>query len=479
MKKIMFAGAEVMPFGATGGLGDVLGSLPAAIKSKCGDDADVSVVMPLYAAIKPQWREKMTLVKEFTVALSWRNQYCGVKMLEKDGVKFYFIDNEYYFGREKLYGYYDDGERFAFFSKAVIDMMAELDLYPDVFNANDWQTAAAVVYLKRMYANRYGYDHIKTVFTIHNIEYQGKYSPFTLGDLFGMDPREQDILEYDGCLNLMKGAIVCADKVSTVSLKYAEEILGEEKSHGLCYILRENQYKLTGILNGIDYNYYNPAEDECIAKNYTWRSFARKGENKAALQREIGLPERDVPMLAVISRLAAHKGLDLIRECIGRVLSSEDVQFVLLGTGETEFEDFFRWLESAYPDKCRALLTYDRDLSKRIYASSDIFLMPSKSEPCGLSQMIASRYGSIPVTRETGGLFDSIKGYWVDEKGKVQGNGFTFANYSSEELLDRIYAALALVKDPEKKKAMVTKVMRTDFSWSVSADKYLEMYASL
>ena len=479
MKKIMFAGAEVMPFGATGGLGDVLGSLPAAIKAKCGDGADVSVVMPLYAAVKPEWRAKMTLVKEFTVALSWRNQYCGVKMLEKDGVKFYFIDNEYYFGREKLYGYYDDGERFAFFSKAVVDMMAELDIYPDVFNANDWQTAAAVVYLKRMYGDRYGYDNIKTVFTIHNIEYQGKYSPFTLGDLFGFDPREQDVLEYDGCLNLMKGAIVLADKVSTVSPRYAEEILGEEKSHGLCYILRENASKLTGILNGIDYSYYNPSEDSCIAKNYTWRSWTRKIENKAALQSELGLPEKDVPMMAVISRLAAHKGLDLVRECIGRVLSSSDVQFVLLGTGETEFEDFFRWLESAYPDKCRALITYDRDLSKRIYAASDLFLMPSKSEPCGLSQMIASRYGSIPVTRETGGLYDSIKGYWVDEKGKIQGNGFTFANYSSDELLDRIYAALALVGDPEKRKAMVSKVMRTDFSWAVSADRYLEMYESL
>jgi len=228
MKKIMFAGAEVMPFGATGGLGDVLGSLPAAIKAKCGDEADVSVVMPLYAAIKPQWREKITLVKEFTVALSWRNQYCGVKMLEKDGVKFYFIDNEYYFGREKLYGYYDDGERFAFFSKPVVDMMAELDIYPDIFNANDWQTAAAVVYLKRMYADRYGYDHIKTVFTIHNIEYQGKYSPLTRGDLFGLRDEDEAYLSYDGCLNLMKGAIVCADKVSTVSGKYAEEILGEE-----------------------------------------------------------------------------------------------------------------------------------------------------------------------------------------------------------------------------------------------------------
>lgn len=479
MKKIMFAGAEVMPFGATGGLGDVLGSLPAAIKKKCGDEADVSVVMPLYASVKPEWREKMTLVREFTVALAWRNQYCGVKMLEKDGVKFYFIDNEYYFGREKLYGYGDDGERFAFFSKAVVDMMAELDLYPDVFNANDWQTAVSVVYLKRMYADRYGYDHIKTVFTIHNIEYQGKYSPLTRGDLFGLRDEDENLLTYDGCLNLMKGAIVCADKVSTVSRKYAEEILGEEKSHGLCYILRENAYKLTGILNGIDYEYYNPEKDGCIARNYTWRSFSRKAENKAALQREVGLPERDVPMLAVISRLAAHKGLDLIRECIGRVLSSEDVQFVLLGTGEPEFENFFRWLASEYPDKCRALLTYDRDLSKRIYAASDIFLMPSRSEPCGLSQMIASRYGSIPVTRETGGLFDSIKGYWVDESGQIQGNGFTFANYSSDELLDRIYAALALVNDEEKRKAMVSKVMRTDFSWSVSADRYLEMYASL
>ena len=479
MKTIMFAGAEVMPFGATGGLGDVLGSLPAAIKAKCGDDADVSVVMPLYKAVKPEWREKMTLVKEFTVALAWRNQYCGVKMLEKDGVKFFFIDNEYYFGRDKLYGYYDDGERFAFFSKAVVDMMAELNYYPDVFNANDWQTAAAVVYLKRLYADKWGYDHIKTVYTIHNIEYQGKYSPMTLGDLFGLGPKDEDYLAYDGCLNLMKGAIVLADKVSTVSPKYAEEILGEEKSHGLYHILRENEYKLTGILNGIDYTYYDPAQDNCIAKNYTWRSSARKVENKAALQRELSLPERDVPMMAVISRLASHKGLDLVRECIGRVLSSEDVQFVLLGTGEPEFEEFFKWLESAYPTKCRALITYDRDLSKRIYAASDIFLMPSKSEPCGLSQMIASRYGSIPVTRETGGLFDSIKGYWEDEKGNIQGNGFTFANYSSDELLDRIYAALALVNNPEKRKAMVSKVMRTDFSWSASADSYLEMYNSL
>ena len=328
MKTIMFAGAEVMPFGATGGLGDVLGSLPAAIKAKCGDDADVSVVMPLYKAVKPEWREKMTLIKEFTVALAWRNQYCGVKMLEKDGVKFFFIDNEYYFDRDKLYGYYDDGERFAFFSKAVVDMMAELNYYPDVFNANDWQTAAAVVYLKRKYADKWGYDHIKTVYTIHNIEYQGKYSSMTLGDLFGLGLEDEDFLSYDGCLNLMKGAIVLADKVSTVSPKYAEEILGEEKSHGLFHILRENEYKLTGILNGIDYTYYNPAEDNCIAKNYTWRSSARKIENKAALQRELGLPEKDVPMLAVISRLAAHKGLDLVRECIGRVLSSEDVQFV-------------------------------------------------------------------------------------------------------------------------------------------------------
>ena len=478
MKKILYAGAEVMPFGATGGLGDVLGSLPAAVKRELSEGADVRVVMPLYSAVKPQWREKMTDAAVFTVRLSWRCQYCGVKKLVKDGVTFYFIDNEYYFARERLYGYDDDCERFAFFSKAILDMMPEIDFYPDVLHLNDWQTALTAVYLSEVYKKNEPYADIKTVFTIHNIEYQGSFDHYVLGDIFGLSSDSFDVLDYNGAANLMKGAIECAEKVGTVSPKYAEEILSGEKSHGLYHVLGANAHKVTGVLNGIDYDYYDPAHDECIARNYTWRSISRKAENKKALQSELGLPERDVPMLSVISRLASHKGLDLVRDIAYDLLAEKDVQFVLLGTGEAALEDFFRGLEAAYPDKFRALIKYDRDLSKRIYAATDIFLMPSKSEPCGLSQMIASRYGAIPVVRETGGLFDSIKPYY-EENGVMFGNGFTFADYSPEVLRGRVDAALELFADAEKRKKFVSKIMRTDFSWGASAKKYIEIYENL
>ena len=473
MKKILYAGSEVMPFGATGGLGDVLGSLPAAIAKECDGDADVRVVLPLHKAVKAEWRAQMKDEAVIYVDLAWRHQYCGIKSLKKDGVTFYFIDNEYYFGRDKLYGYYDDGERYAFFSKAILDMMSAVDFYPDVYNANDWQTALSVVYLEKIYKKYPSYRNIKSVFTIHNIEYQGKYDFSIMGDVFGLG--NYDLLEYDGCVNVMKGAIECAWKVSTVSPTYANEILGAEKSHGLCHCLCNHRGKLTGILNGIDYNYYDPANDKEIASNFTAEDTDGKLANKKALQRELGLPESDAPMLAVISRLASHKGLDLVKAVLADIVANNDLQFVVLGTGEHDYEEFFKWLESEYPDKCRALIAYNRDLAKRLYAASDIFIMPSKSEPCGLSQMIASRYGSIPVVRETGGLYDSIKGYW-EKDGEIFGNGFTFANYRSEELGDRIYAALALYADPAKRKAMVSKVMSTDFSWSASAKKYLEMY---
>ena len=474
MKKILYAGAEVMPFGATGGLGDVLGSLPAAIVKECKGDADVRVVMPLYKTVKPEWRAAMRDVAVIYVDLAWRHQYCGIKSLVKDGVTFYFIDNEYYFGRDKLYGYYDDGERYAFFSKAVLDLMAAVDFYPDVYNANDWQTAMSVVYLEKMYKKIDAYRNIKSVFTIHNIEYQGKFGYGMMSDVLGID--EFELLDYDGCVNVMKGAIECAWKVSTVSPTYAKEILGEEKSHGLYYCLCNHEDKLSGILNGIDYNYYDPSKDTEIAKNFTYRSTGRKKENKFALQKDLGLPESDVPMLAVISRLASHKGLDLIREILSDVVKENDLQFVVLGTGESELEEFFKWLEREYPDKCRALITYNRDLAKKLYAASDIFLMPSKSEPCGLSQMIASRYGSIPVVRETGGLYDSIKGYYIDESGEIQGNGFTFADYDGGALRGKIEDALSLYADEDLRKRMTVKIMKTDFSWSSSAKKYLETY---
>ena len=480
MKKILFVGAEVMPFAATGGLGDVMGSLPAALKAREKGEVDVRVILPLYAAVSDEWRAQMKDEVVFSFNLAWRDAYCGIKSLIKDGVTYYFVDNEYYFKRGALYGFFDDGERYAYFSKAVLESMMRLGFYPDVIHANDWQSALTVVYLNTKYRNFEGFEKTKTVYTIHNIEYQGKYSFSILGDVFDLGPGYHALMRYDDCINLTKAAIECADMVSTVSPKYASEIRTPEYSHGLHYVLDRNSHKLCGILNGIDYSYYNPAKDAPLAKNYDRRNtISGKKENKLALQRAYGLPEReDVPMLAIISRLAAHKGLDLVAEIAYDVVRDNDVQLVILGKGEEKFERFFSELERNYPDKVRALLTYDRDLSKKIYAACDIFVMPSKSEPCGLSQMIASRYGAVPVVRETGGLYDSIKGYWVDN-GEIKGNGFTFANYSSYELRDRIQAALALYYDAPQFKKFVSKITGTDFSWASSAEKYMDMYNSL
>ncbi|MBQ9783378.1 MAG: glycogen synthase [Clostridia bacterium] len=479
MKNILFIGAEAMPFAATGGLGDVMGSLPASIVAAGKGDVDVRVVMPLYGAVGEQWRAQMTLVAEYELPLAWRRQNCGVYSLMKDGVTYYFIDNEYYFHRGSLYGSFDDGERFAFFCKAAIDMLGVVGYYPDVLHAHDWQAALSLIYLNAKYRHLDGYRNIKTVFTIHNIEYQGKYDFSILWDVFELNNEERNIVEYDGCINLMKGAIVSANKVSTVSPRYAQEIRQAEYAHGLEKILEENAGKLCGILNGIDYVYYDPTSNPGLAGNFSADSISDKYVNKTALQQEIGLPQRqDVPIISVISRLASHKGLDLVSEMVYNLMNDRDAQLVILGKGETRFEAFFEELQAAFPDKVRALMTYDRDLAGRIYAATDIFLMPSKSEPCGLSQMIASRYGAIPVTRETGGLYDSIKGYW-EENGTIHGNGFTFANYSSAELAERTGAAIDLWLNETKRMRLVEKIMRTDFSWNASAQKYLEMYASL
>ncbi len=476
-KKILFVGAEVMPFAATGGLGDVLGSLPAALAQT--GRVDVRVVMPLYGSIAPAWRAQMKEEYITSVRLAWREQYCGIYSLTKDGVTYYFIDNEYYFRRPALYGYYDDGERYAFFCMAVLEMMNRLNYYPDILHAHDWQAALSVVYLNCLYRSRPWYGTMRTVFTIHNIEYQGQYDFAILGDVFALGENEHALMEYGGCINLMKAAIECADRVTTVSPRYAWEIRTPEYAHGLESALERNAGKLSGILNGIDTVYYDPAHDPCIAADYSAQNMEGKVLDKLALQRETGLPERaDVPMLAVISRLAAHKGLDLITGCIYDLVAAHDLQLVILGKGESGFESFFRELESRFPDKVRALITYDRDLSKRVYAAADIFLMPSRSEPCGLSQMIASRYGAIPVVRETGGLYDSIKPYWV-EGDTLHGNGFTFANYSAAELRERTEAALGVWYNKPERDRLVERVMTTDFSWGRSAERYLELYEGM
>ena len=476
MEKLLYIASEAMPFASTGGLADVMGSLPIEVAK---EGVDVRVVMPLHASVSKVYRDQMETVAEYELPLSWRKQYCGIKSLDYKGVKFYFIDNEYYFSRDKVYGNYDDGERFAFFSMAAIDMLGVIGFYPDVINANDWQSALSIVYLERKYRQIKGYENIRTVFSIHNIEYQGKYDMAILGDVFALNESDRGIVEYGGCINLMKAAIVCADRVVTVSPRYSGEICTSEYGSGLENVLVEHSYKLMGILNGIDYDYYNPGADSEIAKNYTWRSAARKIENKLALQREVGLDERaEIPLVSIISRLVSHKGIDLIAQMVYNLVENNDVQLVVLGLGEPQYEELFRNLENNFKGRLAALIKYDRDTSKRIYSASDIFLMPSKSEPCGLSQMIASRYGAIPVVRETGGLADSIKGFWLDGD-TICGNGFTFANYSASELYERTSAAIELWKNEPLRKKFVSKIMRTDFSWKNSAKKYLSLYESL
>lgn len=472
--KILYVGGEALPFASTGGLGDVLGSLPAALKAYSPDD-DVRMVMPLHGKIGPQWREKMTKVAEFTVQLAWRCQYCGVWSLEKDGVTVYFIDNEYYFKRSRLYGEYDDGERYAYFSLAVMEMLEKIDFIPDILHANDWQSALTVLYSKVRYP-QYG---IKTVYTIHNIEYQGIYSKDILGEVFALPDSAMSLVEFDGCVNLTKGAIVACDKLTTVSQRYSEELRTPYYASGLDGIIGENAYKSCGIVNGIDISYYDPMNDpDMIGPKYgaKYKLFSNKAKNKTALQEALGLPvDENIPMISMITRLVSHKGVDLVKHVIDQVLG-EDVQFVLLGTGNAEFEEFFTWLESRYPTKVRALIRFDKKLSKQIYAASDLFLMPSKSEPCGLSQMIASRYGAIPIVRETGGLYDTIKPF-NPETG--EGNGVTFYAYNAHDMLDAIRRAIALWNDENDRKKLVRNAITADFSWNASAAKYADLYKSM
>lgn len=474
--KILFVGAEAVPFISTGGLGDVLGSLPQSIVA-CDSKADVRVVLPLYQKIKEKYADVLEYVGNTTVGLSWRNQYCGIYKYELGGVTYYFLDNEYYFKRGSIYGDFDDAERFAFFGKAVLDIMPTIDFYPDILHANDWQSATTIIYLKRKYYLNPYYCDIKTIYTIHNIDYQGIYSMSILGDVFGLDCfGDRSIVEYNGDINLTKGAIVCSDIVSTVSQRYADEIQTEFYSSGLHYILHQYSDKITGIVNGIDVNYYNPENDDVIAKNYSSSDISGKAECKRQLQEMCGLEQNpSVPVVSMISRLASHKGFDLVKYILPEMLDL-GIQFVLLGTGEFELEEYFKSIQKAYPDKVKVFLEFNKDLSKKIYAGSDIFLMPSKSEPCGLSQMISSVYGAVPVVRETGGLYDTIKPYNIYNG---EGNGFTFANYNAHEMKDAVARAVDLYNDKKKWSTLLKTVMDTDFSWNVSAKKYIDLYRSV
>lgn len=467
-RKILFAASECTPFIATGGLAEVIGSLSKSLAQD--EEYDVRVVLPLYSDIRGDYRQRFAYLGNINVPLGWRNQYCGIFSYEESGVTFYFLDNEYYFRRGGCYGYYDDGERFAFFSRAVMEILGFLQFYPDVLHCHDWQAALAAIYLKTIYCHRREYSLIRAVFTIHNIEYQGKYSLDVLEDLFGISDDYRYLLEFDGCANLMKAAIECSETFTTVSPTYAEEIKRAEYAHGLQGEVERNAFKLRGILNGIDVKSYDPATDPALFAPYSAENPAGKAVCKAELQKMLGLPVRaDVPVVAMISRLVAHKGLDLVRAAIEELLA-DDVQFVLLGTGDSEYESYFKDLANRYKGKAVSIIAFNGDLSRKIYSGADIFLMPSKSEPCGLSQMIASRYLTVPVVRETGGLYDSIRPYGAG------GNGFTFAAYNAGDMLYVLREAVSLYKNkPEWQKLMI-KAGTTDFSWQRSAEEYKKLY---
>lgn len=467
-RNILFVASEATPFIQTGGLAEVVGSLSTALAAT--GKFDVRVILPLYSDIKKEYREKFTYIGNLYVHLAWRNQYCGVFSYEKDGVTYYFVDNEFYFKRPGCYGYFDDGERFAFFSRAVLEIIPFVNFYPEVMHCHDWQAALAAIYLKTNYCFRPEYQFIRCLFTIHNIEYQGQYSLDILSSLFDIYGKYQYLVEYNNSINLMKGAIEVSEKFSTVSPRYADEIKDPYFAHGLDPIIRNNQFKLSGILNGIDDKGYNSELDTHLFKNFTPDDMSGKAVCKEELQKMLNLPVKpNTPIISMISRLVSHKGLDLVTNVIEEMLQ-DDIQFVLLGTGDYQYESYFRELARRYPEKVSANIQFNGDLSRKIYSGSDIFLMPSKSEPCGLSQMIACRYGTVPVVRETGGLYDSIK---------PLENGYTFANYNAHDMLYVVRKAVADYKNKEEWAKIRYRAITTDFSWKKSAKDYEALYLEM
>ena len=470
--KVLYVASEALPFIASGGLGDVAGSLPQALRKRL---IGCRVVLPLYATIPQNLRDNMHFITSLSVPVAWRRQYCGIFEAKANGVTYYLLDNQYYFKRDTIYGHYDDAERFAFFSRAVLEMLPYIDFHPDIIHCNDWQCALTPVYYSLMYAHREGYENIKTLFTIHNIQYQGVYGKEILEDVLGIAQRDEALLEYDGDINFMKGAIECANRISTVSSTYAQEILDPWYSHGLDTILNQRSWKLSGILNGIDTISYDPATDQALFANYSAEAPADKVKNKRGLQEYMGLPVReDVPLMGMVSRLVSHKGLDLVKAVLDELLDTTDMQVVVLGSGDWEYENFFREAAGRHPDKLAIRIGFVPDLARKIYAGSDLFLMPSKSEPCGLSQMVALRYGSIPIVRETGGLRDSIR-----DSGDGEGNGFTFANYNAHEMLYTIRRAIEGYQKSDGGAVLVKRALECDFSWGRSANAYIRLYKSM
>ena len=470
--KVLFASSEAYPFAMSGGLADVAGALPKALRKRM---VGCRVVLPLYDCVSEELRKSMQFITSITVPVSWRRQYCGIFEAKYDGVIYYLLDNQYYFKRDSLYGYYDDAERFAFFSRAVLEIIPYIDFKPDIIHCNDWQTAMIPVFLDTLYRESEPHRNIKTLFTIHNIQYQGKYGTELINDVLGLPENTEDFVKYDDCVNLMKGGIESCDRLTTVSPTYAEEIKNPWFAHGLDRIIRDREYKLSGVVNGIDCDVYNPETDKFIVENYNKDTLEGKAKCKSDLQSEFNLPKRaDVPVIGIVSRLVGHKGFDLVKRVFEEIIANSDVQFAILGSGDWEYETFFYEIANKYPEKVGLKLGFIPAMAHKVYAGADIFLMPSKSEPCGLAQMVALRYGTIPIVRETGGLKDTIK-----DSGDNKGNGFTFADYNAHIMKHTVERALKGYADKDGWNVLVKRAMECDNSWAKSAGEYIKIYKEI
>ena len=468
--KILFATSEAGPFMRTGGLGDVGQALPLALTK---EKQDVRVIMPLYDGIKDIYRQTMQFLGSKVVTLGWRQQYAGVFFYEYEGVKYYFIDNEYYFKRFGIYGHYDDGERFSFFSRAVLDVLTLIDFTPDVIHCNDWQTGLIPVYLDAFYRGDERYANIRTVMTIHNIEFQGEMDKSCISEVFGIPASHASVVEYNNNANMLKAGIEASHAVTTVSRTYAEEILNPYFAYGLEDILAKRRYKIRGILNGIDTDVYNPAKDSALFAKYTLKTVAKKAADKKGLQELVNLPvSADKPLIGMVTRLTNQKGMDLVMEVIEEILSM-DLQMVILGTGDWKYETALNELSRRYGNKLAVIINFSKDIASKIYAGSDMFLMPSKFEPCGLSQLIAMRYGSVPIVRETGGLKDTVPAFNPVTR---EGRGFTFKTYNAYDMLDAIRRAVGTYYNKEEWASIVSNDMSGDYSWKASAKEYVKLY---
>ncbi|WP_078544362.1 glycogen synthase GlgA [Litchfieldia alkalitelluris] len=473
---VLFVASECVPFIKSGGLADVAGALPKEL-NKLG--TNVQVILPKYGLITKKYREDMVKIAELTVNVGWREQYCGLETLIHNDVTYYFIDNEYYFNRDSLYGHFDDGERFSFFCKAVLEVIPYLEVTPDLLHCHDWHTGMVNFLLHNEYKNDPLYSSMRSVFTIHNLQFQGIFPRTILHDLLNINESyfNVDQLEFFGNVNFMKAALVSSNLITTVSPTYKNEIQTEYYGEKLDGLLREKNHSLIGILNGIDDDDYNPSLDKYIEFNYDSTNLSGKFENKKALQKYFGLPQKeDVPIIAVVSRLTSQKGFDLVQRVLEELLYHEDFQFIVLGTGDLEFEQFFNHMQSRYPDKVGVYIGFSEAMARKIYAGSDLFLMPSKFEPCGLGQLIALRYGTIPIVRETGGLNDTIQSY---SEFMQEGNGFSFTNYNAHDMMHTIKRAITFYHNKKFWEQIINEAMTRDYSWAQSAYKYNQLYAEL